>query len=145
MVELRAVRIPRPLLVRCLAAAALNWIYDCACLALSIVAVGGRVPWQGILACYALTQLAAALPITPGGIGVVEGTLSLLLIAYHLPAGTAVAGVMLYRIISFWMLVPVGWAAVAGLALSRNRRDGTSMWVSRVCVSPPRRTRTSAS
>jgi hypothetical protein len=35
-------------------------------------------------------QLAAALPITPGGIGVVEGTLSVLLIAYHMPVATAV-------------------------------------------------------
>ncbi len=47
---------------------------------------------------YGLTQLAAALPIMPGGIGVVEGTLPVLLIAYHMPAATAIAAVMLHRI-----------------------------------------------
>jgi uncharacterized membrane protein YbhN (UPF0104 family) len=65
-------------------------------LVFSILAVGGHLPWQGVLAAYGVTQLAAALPITPGGIGVVEGTLSMLLIAYHMPAATAVAAVILY-------------------------------------------------
>lgn len=65
---------------------------------LSILAVGGHVPWQTVLAAYGLTQLAAVLPLTPGGIGVIEGTLSLLLIASHVPAPTAVAAVILYRL-----------------------------------------------
>jgi len=62
---------------------------------LAILAVGGHVPWQGVLAAYGLTQLAGALPITPGGIGVIEGTLSVLLIAYHMPSATAIAAVLL--------------------------------------------------
>ncbi|MBV9311067.1 MAG: flippase-like domain-containing protein, partial [Solirubrobacterales bacterium] len=48
-------------------------------------------------------------------IGVVEGTLSLMLIACHMPAATAIAAVVLYRIISFWLLVPIGWGAVVSL------------------------------
>jgi uncharacterized protein (TIRG00374 family) len=101
--ELSRVRLPPRMLVRCISLAILNWIYDCGCLVFSLLAVGGHVPWQGILVTYGVTQLAAALPITPGGIGVVEGTLSVLLIAYHVPAATAIAGVMLYRMISFWV------------------------------------------
>jgi putative heme transporter len=121
--ELASVRLPALTLLRCLAVAMLNWICDCGCLVFSILAVGGHVPWQAVLAAYGLTQLAAMLPITPGGIGVVEATLSVLLIAYHMPAPKAVAAVILYRIISYWIVVPVGWATVGALlAIQRQRR-----------------------
>ena len=86
----------------------------------------------GSTRCLGLTQLAAALPITPGGMGVVEGTSSVLLVAYHMPTATAIAAVMLYRIISFWILVPVGWGAV-GVLLAMQRRGRTqAAWVPRV-------------
>jgi putative heme transporter len=129
--ELSQVRLPAPLLLRSVAAAVLNWIFDCGCLVFSILAVGGHVPWQGVLAAYGLTQLAAALPLTPGGIGVVEGTLSVLLIAYHMPAATAMAGVILYRIISFWVLVPVGWGAVGILLAMQRRGRVPGAWIGR--------------
>jgi uncharacterized membrane protein YbhN (UPF0104 family) len=96
------------------------------------LAVGGHVPWQGVLAAYGLTQLAAALPIMPGGIGVVEGTLSVLLIAYHMPAPTAIAAVMLYRIISFWIPVTVGWGAVGVLTAMRRHGRAQQAWMPRV-------------
>jgi hypothetical protein len=127
--DLSGVRLPTPLLLRCVAAAIFNWIYDCGCLVFAILAVGGHVPWQGVLAAYGLTQLAAAIPITPGGIGVVEGTLSVLLIAYHMPVSTAIAAVLLYRIISFWILVPVGWGAVAVLLAMQRRGRPQAAWI----------------
>ncbi len=104
---------------------------------LSILAVGGHVPWQTVLAAYGLTQLAAVLPLTPGGIGVIEGTLSLLLIASHVPAPTAVAAVILYRLISFWLLLPLGWASVAAL-LALQRRGERSVAVGRWADGNPR-------
>jgi lysylphosphatidylglycerol synthase-like protein len=62
--ELREVRLSRIRSLRCALAAILNWISDCGCLVFAILAVGGHVPWQGVLAAYGLT-LAAVLPITP--------------------------------------------------------------------------------
>lgn len=114
--ELRAMHLDPTQWLSSATAAALNWILDCGCLTFSILAVGGHVPWQGLLAVYALTQLAAALPLTPGGIGITEGTLSLLLIACHMAPGTAIAAVTIYRLISFWLLVPIGWATAAALS-----------------------------
>ncbi|MGO9901788.1 MAG: lysylphosphatidylglycerol synthase transmembrane domain-containing protein [Solirubrobacteraceae bacterium] len=130
--ELQGARPSARGLIRCIAAATLNWICDCGCLVFSILAVGGHVPWQGVLAAYGLTQLAAALPIMPGGIGVVEGTLSVLLIAYHMPAPTAIAAVMLYRIISFWIPVTVGWGAVGVLTAMRRHGRAQQAWMPRV-------------
>jgi hypothetical protein len=115
----------------------LNWICDCGCLVFSILAVGGHVPWQGVLAAYGLTQLAAALPIMPGGIGVVEGTLSVLLIAYHMPAATAIAAVMLYRIMSFWIPVTIGWGAVGVLTAMQRHSHAQQAWIPRVTPAGP--------
>lgn len=103
-------------------AALLSWVTDLGCLTLAILAVGGHVPWQGLLVVYAIAQVAENLPITPGGIGIVEGTLSVLLVAYGMPRDLAVAAVLVYRIVSFWILVPLGWLAAGALVLGGRRR-----------------------
>ena len=59
-----------------------NWVADCGCLALSFLAVGARVPWRGLLLAYGAGQLATILPITPGGLGVVEGSLTVALVTF---------------------------------------------------------------
>ncbi len=121
-------------------AAVLNWLADCACLVAALLAVGAHVPWAGLLVVYGATQIAANLPVTPGGVGVVEGTLSLLLIAYGMAPQTAVAAVLLYRIISFWVLVPLGWLAAGGLVWQarRVRRSTPAVGLPAGAEPPPR-------
>ena len=102
-----------------------NWVWDAVALAACILALGGGVPWRGVIVSYALTQIAASFPITPGGIGVVEGSLAALLVAYGLPLDQAVAATLLYRLVSFWALVPVGWAVWAGIEVSQRRGERT--------------------
>jgi putative heme transporter len=101
--------------------ALLNWLYDCAVLIVSLLAVGVHVPWRGIFVIYGITQIAAALPITPGGLGVVEGSLAALLHAYGVPTQQAIATVIVYRFVSFWGLVPVGWFLWVGLDLMQQK------------------------
>jgi uncharacterized membrane protein YbhN (UPF0104 family) len=85
----------------------LFWIGDMTCLAVGFLAVGGALPWQGLLIAYAAGQLAALLPITPGGLGVTEGSMAVALSAYGGMA-TAVAAVLLYRLIAYWAILPAG-------------------------------------
>ncbi len=86
-----------------------NWLLDCTCLALAFPSVGAGVPWRGLLLAYGAGQLAANLPITPGGLGAVEGSLTVALVAYGGGRIATVAAVLMYRIISFWLLLVVGW------------------------------------
>lgn len=97
-----------------------NWLYDAATLVACIEALGVRVPWHAILIIYGFTQISASLPITPGGLGVVEASMAALLVAYGTPSTTALAVVLLYRIVSFWGLVPIGWAVWFGLELANR-------------------------
>jgi uncharacterized protein (TIRG00374 family) len=88
--------------------AVLNWLADAACLALAILAVGGDVPWRGLLLAWAAGTAVASLGLTPGGIGVVEATLSSTLVAAGLVGSTAIAAVLVYRIVSLWLVLAVG-------------------------------------
>jgi len=54
----------------------------------------------------------------PGGIGATEGILGWFLAMVQLPAAHLVIAVGLYRFITFWMQVPLGWAALVWV----NRR-----------------------
>jgi hypothetical protein len=100
-----------------------NWIFDCGCLALSFAALGVGVPWKGLLLAYGAGQLAANLPITPGGLGVVEGSLTIALVQFGGLKTSTIAVVLLYRILSFWIELPVGWGTWAALVWSDRRAD----------------------
>lgn len=97
-----------------------NWLYDAATLVACIEALHLRVPWHAILIIYGFTQISASLPITPGGLGVVEASMAALLVAYGTPSTTALAVVLLYRIVSFWGLVPIGWSVWFGLEIANR-------------------------
>jgi uncharacterized protein (TIRG00374 family) len=98
-----------------------NWSADCLCLVAAFRAVGTAVPWRGVLVAYGAAQVAANVPITPGGLGVVEGSLTVALVAYGGSTEGSVAAVLLYRIISFWAALPIGWLAWLGLQVHGRR------------------------
>lgn len=100
-----------------------SWVFDCGCLLCGYMAVGASIPWRGLFLAYGAGQLAANLPITPGGLGVVEGSLTVALVAFGGAQFSTVAAVILYRIVSFWGYLPVGWAIWAVLVLLDRQRD----------------------
>ena len=84
-----------------------------ACLAVSVLALGGSDSLIVSIAVVYLTgsAIGSAVP-TPGGLGAVEAALSAGLTAAGLPGATAISAVLLFRLITFWLPVPVGWAAL---------------------------------
>lgn len=86
----------------------LNAAAKALCLALVVKAVTGDVPWTGILLAWSAAQGAQSLNITPGGLGVVEAALTVALVGIGVPAGSAVAVVLLYRLISLWFVLAAG-------------------------------------
>lgn len=119
--ELGAVSPSRPVWARAFVMGLANWVSDMSCLVLSFLAVGVGVPWRGLLLAYGAGQLASILPITPGGLGAVEGSLTVALVTFGGGAESTVAAVLLYRLVSYWMMLPVGWTSWSVLALAGRR------------------------
>jgi uncharacterized protein (TIRG00374 family) len=104
--------------------AAANWVLDMAALAVFLYAFGARVPIDGLIVAYGVAYVLAAIPITPGGLGVVEATLTALLVGFGVPRGQALVGVVSYRVANFWLPIPAGAAAYLALKVTdiRDRR-----------------------
>jgi putative heme transporter len=98
-----------------------NWLLDCACFAMMFLAVNAAIPWKGLLLAYGAGQLAATLPFTPGGLGVVEGSITIALVAFGGAQVATVDAVLMYRVISFWLVLVVGWGLWAQLAFQVRR------------------------
>lgn len=92
-----------------------NWLADAGVLTVSIHAVGAAVPWHVLLLAYGAGVGAQSVTITPGGLGVTEGALGLTLVAAGLRADQALAAVLFYRLISFWLVASAGWLTFLGL------------------------------
>ena len=107
--RLRCLHLRRSDWVKVLGLAFGNWLADVGVLAVSLVAVGAHVPWHGLLFAYGVGAAVGSLGLTPGGLGVVEGTLAVALMGAGVHHGSALAGFLLYRFISLWMVSGVGW------------------------------------
>jgi uncharacterized membrane protein YbhN (UPF0104 family)/tRNA A-37 threonylcarbamoyl transferase component Bud32 len=82
------------------------------CLAASVHALGGSVPLTSIAVVYLTGSAIGSVVPTPGGIGAVEIALSGGLTAAGMAGGTALSSVLLFRLLTFWLPIPAGWAAL---------------------------------
>lgn len=111
------VLISRPrLAATAVAWAAANWVLDATVLWLFLAAFGHQASIPGLLVAYGLANVLAAIPISPGGLGVIETTLIVTLVGFGAPRATASLGVAAYRLVQFWVPIPTGAAAWASLS-----------------------------
>jgi glycosyltransferase 2 family protein len=82
------------------------------CLAACVAAFGRSVPIASIGVVYLTGASIGSLFPTPGGLGAVEAALTAGLTAAGLPGAVAVSSVLLFRLLTFWLPVPFGWAAL---------------------------------
>ncbi|GAA0736133.1 UPF0104 family protein [Dactylosporangium roseum] len=115
--DLRA--LPRHSWVLSLLHATVNWGLDFACLAATTAAFGIDVSLLRLATVYLTVQLVRQIPISPGGLGVVEVALLAGLVSAGAARGPAAAAMLVYRLLSCWMIIPLGLLAYATL---RRRR-----------------------
>jgi uncharacterized protein (TIRG00374 family) len=118
----------REAMIRALVWATLNWLLDAASLAVFVGAFGKWVNPDGLLVAYGLANVLAAIPLTPGGLGVVEATLTTVLVGFGTPRGIATLGVISYRLVQFWAPIPIGGLAYVSLQASRHGESGRRRW-----------------
>jgi uncharacterized protein (TIRG00374 family) len=107
--------------MRAIFAAAANRMFDYAALVAALTAFDAHARPAEVLLAYVVAQALTMVPITPGGLGFVESGLTALLVVIGVSADTAVVGTLLYRLVSYWLPIPVGALAWAGWRLHTNR------------------------
>ncbi|MBF4995207.1 flippase-like domain-containing protein [Arthrobacter gandavensis] len=109
-------------LVLALVLAVCYWGFDAACLWTFVAAFGHTLGPGELLIAYCLANLVALAPLTPGGVGLVEGVLVPTLAGFGTPSPDAVLAVLSWRILNFWLPIPVGGLAWLSLRLGVLRK-----------------------
>ncbi|HZQ87658.1 MAG TPA: lysylphosphatidylglycerol synthase transmembrane domain-containing protein [Acidimicrobiales bacterium] len=81
------------------------------CLVACVHAVGGSAGFATIAVVYLTGSALGSVVPTPGGIGTVEAAMTAALTAAGLHSATALTAVLLFRLVTLWLPVPVGWVA----------------------------------
>ena len=82
--------------------------FDYLCLLCALRATGSKPNPSLVLLAYAAAQIIALVPITPGGLGIVEASLSGLLVLAGVSGGKAVVATLAYRLASYWLPLLAG-------------------------------------
>ena len=95
--------------------ASADLLFDLFSLDLVFLALRYQPGFGPLAVAYAAANIASAIPLTPGGLGVIEVTMVAITVGFGTPRATAVLAVLGYRIVNYWL--PLLPGAVAYLRL----------------------------
>jgi uncharacterized protein (TIRG00374 family) len=110
-----------------------NTGFDYLALLCALRAVGAAPRPSLVVLAYATAELLALIPLTPGGLGFVEAGLVGTLTLAGVPAHDALTATLLYRLVAYWLPLPVGGVAYV---LFRLRYEGMRNSRMRSAASP---------
>jgi uncharacterized protein (TIRG00374 family) len=96
--------------------------FDYLCLLGALRATGSNPRPSLVLLAYSAAGIVAMVPLTPGGLGIVEASLSGLLVLAGVPPGMALVATLAYRLASYWLPTLAGAVAYV---LFRHRYPST--------------------
>jgi uncharacterized protein (TIRG00374 family) len=100
--------------------ASLNWLLDAASLWCFVAAFGRLANPVELFAAYGIANVAGVLPVTPGGLGVIDSLAPLLLVSFGVTRSVATLGVLGWRLVNFWLPIPAGAGAYVSLKVPRG-------------------------
>jgi len=84
-----------------------------------LMAVGVHLAFVTIFIVFSLGLSVGTATPTPGGLGGLEAGLVAALVTYHVPSASALAGVLLYRLLTYWFSLAIG--AVAFVVVRQHK------------------------
>ena len=97
--------------VLAVSSAVARWAFEYLGLLVALHAIGATVEPTLLLLAFTTAELLGLLPFTPGGLGFVEAGLTGTLALAGVGASDAVLATLMFRLVSFWLPLPVGLAA----------------------------------
>ena len=86
--------------------AAADLSFDLLSLDLMFLAFRYQPGFGPLAVAYATANIASALPLTSGGLGVIEVTLVAITAGFGAPRATAVVATLAYRLVNYWLPLP---------------------------------------
>jgi uncharacterized protein (TIRG00374 family) len=115
--RLRELVLDRKLLGRVAVWGLANWLLDAASLWVFLRAFDASLPIDGLIIAFCLANVLAVIPITPGGLGIVETLLIPTLTVFGATRSQAILGVAAYRFAQFWFPMALGGVTYLSLRL----------------------------
>jgi uncharacterized membrane protein YbhN (UPF0104 family) len=119
--------------------------FDYLCLLFALRATGSHPRPSLILVAYAVAGLIGMIPFTPGGLGIVEASLTGLLVLAQVDSSQAVLATLTYRIASYWVPLLAGPVAYGLFRIRYGKRAGEATDAESAADRLPRRGRPAAS
>jgi uncharacterized protein (TIRG00374 family) len=94
--------------------------FDYFALLCALRATGANPNAPLVLLAYAATAVIALVPLTPGGLGIVEASLSGLLVLAGVGSASAIIATLAYRLVTYWLPIFAG----GGVYVAFRRRYG---------------------
>lgn len=124
--RMRDLLLNKKMLGRVVFYATANWLLDAGALYMFVRAFGAHIPLDGLLVSFCLANVMAVIPITPGGLGIVEGVYIPILTIFGLTRSQATLSVLGYRLAQYWVPMLMGGLAYVSLRVgpfSIERRE----------------------
>ncbi len=96
----------------------ISWSFECLSYYLILIIFKGDVGFLWSSFSYAFATIVGAVSMLPGGLGVTEGSLTLLAINKGFPKEIAVASTFIVRVVTLWFAVLVG---IISVSIYQNR------------------------
>jgi uncharacterized protein (TIRG00374 family) len=99
-----------------------KWGFEYLALVMAVRGVGHDDTSSVLLLAFVTASLLGKIPFTPGGLGFVEAGLTGTLTLAGLSAGDAATATLAYRLVSYWLPIPIGALAYGAHRISMRRR-----------------------
>jgi uncharacterized protein (TIRG00374 family) len=100
-----------------------RWVFEYVALLVTLNAIGAQPDPTLVLLAFTTAELLGLLPFTPGGLGFVEAGLTGTLALAGVSAPDAVLATLVFRLVSFWLPLPVGLGAAFVYRHRHPRRE----------------------
>lgn len=108
----------KSLVLQAFTAALIFYLSNILTLTLSCLTFGIFPHLYVIAFAYSIALVAGWITLAPAGLGATEATMLLIFLQFNIPPAQAIASILLFRIMSFWIPIPIG--ALAYFSLNRQ-------------------------
>jgi uncharacterized protein (TIRG00374 family) len=88
-----------------------RWLFEYLVLLVTLYAIGATPDMWLVLLAFVAASVLGMIPFSPGGLGFVEAGLAGTLALSGITTGQAVLATLVFRLVSFWLPIPIGFGA----------------------------------